>query len=70
MVFRWHGFFFMIFTGRNYLEFAFSIGYDDWNDDFCVRLIVPLLLVSFGYEFHHENRFAAYQEVLEDADEQ
>ena len=52
MVFRWKGFFFMIFAGRNYLEFTFSIGYDDWDDDFRVRLIVPFLLVSFGYEFH------------------
>ena len=60
----------MIFTGRNYLEFTFSIGYDDWNDDFRVRLIVPLLLVSFGYEFHQQDRFVVYQEVWEDADEQ
>ena len=51
MVFRFHGFFLMLFCSRSYLEFSFSIGYDDWNKDFAVRLIVPFFLVSFGYEF-------------------
>lgn len=70
MVLRWKGLFFMIFAGRNYLEFAFSIGYDDWNEDFCVRLIVPFLLVSFGYEFDQQERFTNNQEVWKDADDQ
>ena len=45
MIFRFHGFFLMLFCRRNYLEFSFSIGYDDWNKDFAVRLMVPFLLV-------------------------
>ena len=46
MIFRFHGFFLMLFCRRNYLEFSFSIGYDDWNKDFAVRLMAPFLLVS------------------------
>lgn len=69
MVFRFHGFFLMLFCSRSYLEFSFSIGYDDWNKDFAVRLIVPFFLVSFGYEFLQDEMLTAMQEVVENDDE-
>ena len=69
MVFRFHGFFLMLFCSRSYLEFSFSIGYDDWNKDFAVRLIVPFFLVSFGYEFQQAAILAMMQEVVENDDE-
>lgn len=69
MVFRFRGFFFMLFCSRSYLEFSFSIGYNDWNKDFAVRLIVPFFLVSFGYEFLQDEMLTAMQEVVENDDE-
>ena len=68
MIFRFHGFFLMLFCRRNYLEFSFSIGYDDWNKDFAVRLMVPFLLVSFGYEFQQAEILAMMQEDVENED--
>ena len=59
----------MLFCRRNYLEFSFSIGYDDWNKDFAVRLMVPFLLVSFGYEFQQAEILAMMQEDVENGDE-
>ena len=56
MIFRFH-------------EFSFSIGYDDWNKDFAVRLMVPFLLVSFGYEFQQAEILAMMQEDVENDDE-
>lgn len=69
MIFRFHGFFLMLFCRRNYLEFSFSIGYDVWNKDFAVRLMAPFLLVSFGYEFQQAEILAMMQEDVENDDE-
>lgn len=69
MVFRFHGFFLMLFCSRSYLEFSFSIGYDDWHKDLAVRLIVPFFLVSFGYEFQQDEILAMMQEVVENDNE-
>lgn len=69
MVFRFHGLFLMLFCSRSYLEFSFSIGYDDWNKDFTVRLIVPFFLVSFGYEFLQAEILTMMQEVVENDNE-
>lgn len=65
MVFRAHGFFFMIFAGRNYLELSFSIGYDDWSEDFAVHITIPFLMLSFGYEFNQMELLANRQEDME-----
>lgn len=51
MIFRFHGFFLMLFCRRNYLEFSFSIGYDDWNKDFAIRLMVPFYWSSSAMSF-------------------
>ena len=54
MVFRFHDFYFMLFFSCKYRAFEVYFGFDDWNEDIVVHLMIPFVRIFFGHEFRRE----------------
>lgn len=59
MIISKYGFRFMVFTGRCYMGVLIQIGYDCWSHVIGVKIDLPLVLISIGYECKGDDAITA-----------